>query len=159
MTTIHLHEAQPDHADHILAVLVAAFEQYRDQLDPPSGVFRETAADIRQKLARGGGFVACDEQRIIGAVLYQAHPDYMYLGRLAVLPDYRGQHIATRLITQVEQQALVRQLATVRLNVRLSLTGNQRFFHSVGYTITDYCCHENYTEFTYVTMEKKLTLA
>jgi ribosomal protein S18 acetylase RimI-like enzyme len=157
MTTIHFHDAELNQADQILAVLIAAFDQYRQQLDPPSGVFEETPDDIQEKMSHGGGIVACDGQHIVGVVLYQPHADYMYLGRLGVLPEYRGRQIATRLITQVEHLAHERNLPCVRLNVRIGLTANQKFFQGLGYTITDYCRHENYIDFTYVAMEKKLT--
>lgn len=155
-TTIHIQAATGDQADQILSVLVAAFEQYRQQLDPPSGVFRETPEDIRRKLAQGGGIVAYDGDVLVGVVLYQPHADYMYLGRLGVLPEYRGRQIATRLCKRVEQVAHDHNLSRIQLGVRIVLTGNQRFFRSLGYTITEYHCHENYTEFTYVSMEKSL---
>jgi predicted N-acetyltransferase YhbS len=157
LTTVRIHAATTNHADQILSVLVAAFEQYRQVLDPPSGVFRETPDRIRHKLDQGGGFVALDGQRLVGVVLYQPHSNHMYLGRLGVLPEYRGHQIATRLTAHVEQTALEHDLHRMRLCVRIGLTGNQQFFKSLDYQITAYNCHENYTAYTYVTMEKTLT--
>ena len=133
MPAITIAAATGDQAAQILAVIVAAFEQYRAVLDPPSGVFRETADTLRHKLDQGGGFVARDGAAIVGAVLYQPHPDYLYLGRLAVLPEYRGGQIATRLCAAVEQAARERGLIRVQLAVRLVLTDNQRFFQGLGY--------------------------
>lgn len=158
MTTIHIHKAAINQAGQILPVIVSAFEQYRHKLDPPSGVFTETPDTIRQKLEQGGGFVACEGERIVGAVLYQSRPDYMYLGRLAVLPAYRGRQIATRLSASVEQAALEHHLYRVQLGVRIGLKGNQQFFQRLGYHIKEYRCHENYTEYTFVWMEKRLTV-
>ncbi len=156
MTTIHIQEATLNQAEQILPVIVAAFEEYRDRFDPPSGVFKETPESIRQKLGKGGGFIACDDQRMVGAVLYESRPDYMYLGRLAVLPEYRGQQIATRLCASVEEAALQHHFSCLQLGVRIELTGNQQFFQGLGYRIKEYRCHENYTEYTYVWMEKTL---
>lgn len=157
MISIHIQPATIDQADQILSVLLGAFEQYRQRLDPSSGVFHETAEDIQQKLELGGGFVARDGAQMVGVVLYQPHPDYMYLGRLGVLPTYRGQQIAMRLCAQVEQAALEHQLHRVQLAVRIVLTDNQQFFQNLGYRIVSYHSHEHYTQFTYVTMEKELT--
>lgn len=157
MTTIQIHAATVDQAAQILSVLVTAFEEYRQVLDPPSGVFRETVDQILHKLELGGGFVAWDGERIVGVVLYQRYPDYMYLGRLGVLPEYRGRQIATQLTNKVEQAALERGLRRVQLGVRIGLTGNQQFFQHLGYHIVSYHAHENHTEFTYVMMEKQLT--
>jgi ribosomal protein S18 acetylase RimI-like enzyme len=157
MTTIRIDAATRDQGEQILAVLVEAFEQYRTILDPPSGVFHETPASIRRKLEMGGGFVARDSVALVGVVLYQPYPDYMYLGRLGVLPAYRGGQIATRLCASVEQAAQERGLPRVQLAVRLALTDNQRFFQSLGYQVVSYHSHEGYTEATFVTMEKALT--
>ena len=154
--TIRIEAATVDLADPILAVIVAAFEQYRDHLDPPSGVFRESSDQIRHKLEAGGGFVARAHDTMAGAVLYHPYPDYMYLGRLAVLPAYRGRQIARQLIAAVEQAARDRQLPCVQLGVRVQLTGNQRLFKSLGYVVTGAHAHEGYAEPTYLTMEKRL---
>ncbi|HLA44841.1 MAG TPA: GNAT family N-acetyltransferase, partial [Aggregatilineales bacterium] len=138
------------------SVIVEAFEQYRYKLDPPSGVFRETPESIRQKI-ENGGFTACNGEKIIGAVLYEPHSDYMYLGRLAVLPVYRRRHIAVDLIATVEQAAHEQNLSRVRLGVRIGLEGNQRLFQNLGYQIIEQHSHEGYSEITYLMMEKRLT--
>jgi predicted N-acetyltransferase YhbS len=157
MTAVKIDLAIIDQAEGILTVIVAAFEQYREVLDPPSGVFRETTDSIRQKLEQGGGFVAGDNSQIVGAVLYQPYSDYMYLGRLAVLPEYRGRQIASQLVDRVEQAALERHLCRSQLCVRIALTGNQQLFERLGYRIISYHNHEGYAEHTFVTMEKALT--
>ena len=54
--------------------------------------------------------------------------DDLYFGRLAVVPEARGQGIARRLIEAVEDEARRRELAGVRLGVRIVLTENQQLF-------------------------------
>jgi ribosomal protein S18 acetylase RimI-like enzyme len=120
--------------------------------------FSETPDDIKHKLTAGGGFVASDGLEIVGMVLYQPHTEYMYLGRLAVLPDYRGRHIARNLIAAVEQEARKQNLYCVQLGVRLVLRDNQALFQRLGYTIKSYHAHEGYNDYTYATMEKRLPL-
>ena len=158
---IHIQIATIDLTESILSVIVAAFEQYRDVLDPPSGVFSETPAQIQHKLETGGGFVAYeeidDQLSMVGAVLYQPNLAYMYLGRLAVLPTYRGFGIARKLTNVVEQKAIEYKLPCVQLAVRLKLTDNQKFFQQLGYKIVSYEAHEGYSDPTFVTMEKQLS--
>lgn len=133
---IQIQTATVESAKSILSVIVAAFEQYRDVLDPPSGVFSETPAKIQHKLETGGGFIAYDEigdrLSMVGAVLYQPNLEYMYLGRLAVLPTYRGFGIAKQLAIAVEQKTIEYKLPCVQLGVRLILTDNQKFFQQLG---------------------------
>ena len=143
-------------AEDFLRVLVASFEQYRDTLDPPSGVFKETPHSISQKIEAGGGYLAYDESSIVGVVLYQFYPEALYLGRLGVLQTHRGQRIAHQLIAAVEQTALAHDLHSIQLGVRIDLKGNQRLFTSLGYEIISYDRHEGYSEITSVTMLKRL---
>lgn len=156
-STVTIQAAALDQSAAIQAVIQAAFEQYREQLDPPSSVFRESAAQIRSKLEAGGGFIACAGEDMVGAVLYEAQPDYMYLGRLAVLPAYRGQGIANRLVQAVEQAAIQHKLPRVELAVRIALSRNQAFFQHMGYAISAYHAHEGYSVSTYVSMQKSLS--
>lgn len=156
MTRIHIEPASPDLAGHFLAVLVASFEQYRLTLDPPSGVFKETPESIARKIESGGGFMAYDDTTLVGVVLYEFHQDALYLGRLGVLPDYRGQKIAHQLINAVEQVAVAHQAPCIELGVRIGLVSNQQLFKSLGYEITSYDRHEGYSEITSLTMVKQL---
>src|SRR5919198_866349 len=52
--TITLREATTTDVPTLLALVHAAFEQYRDCLDPPSGAHRETEASLRAALHAGG---------------------------------------------------------------------------------------------------------
>ena len=55
--------------------------------------------------------------------------DDLYFGRLSVVPEARGQGLARRLIEAVEDEARRRELAGVRLGVRIVLTENQTAVH------------------------------
>ena len=111
-----------------------SFEQYRGKLMPESGAFRETADAIAAELAhdcrrhRRGA-----ERRVVGCVMVKLMEDDLYFGRLPSLPAARGHGIARRLIEAVEDEARRRELAGVRLGVRIVLTENQRLFTSLGY--------------------------
>ena len=57
--TITLREATTSDVPTLLALVHAAFEQYRDRLDPPSGAHHETAATLQAALQAGGAVLAC----------------------------------------------------------------------------------------------------
>src|SRR4051812_14068957 len=102
-----LHDASLDDAALITSLIHQGFEEYRDTLYPPSGAHKETADTISAKMQKGGAILArCDEQWA-GAVLYYPDEDtgLMYLGRLAILPNFRRRGLARALSLAVEDKA------------------------------------------------------
>ncbi len=149
----------PVHEDELpvlLRLIQAAFEEHRGKLDPPSGVFKETLESLRGKWSRGGAFIAQLNGEAAGGVLYEPETGFMYLGRLAVPPEFRGQGVARALVEAVEQQARTLHLPCVRLGVRTQLPANRHLFEHLGYEVIRYDCHPGYTEPTMMMLEKKL---
>ena len=61
---------------------------------------------------------------------------YLYVGRVSVLPAFRGRGVATALMAWCEQLALDRGLHEVRLGVRLGLVRNEALYRRLGYRPT-----------------------
>jgi predicted N-acetyltransferase YhbS len=97
--------AVPDEAARVARVMRAAFEQYRDALEPPSGALVADAASVRELMELGGILVCESDGRIVASVFHRTHPGHVYLGRLAVLPAFRGRGLAVRLVAAVESRA------------------------------------------------------
>lgn len=154
MSTITLRAATLDDANTVLNVIHAAFEPYRGVLNPPSGAHKETQETIAQKIETGGGFIATLDDIVAGVVVYQPEETRLYLGRLAVLPEYRGKGIAHVLIAAVEELARQHGFPGVRLGVRVQLPQNRAFFERLGYQVTEYESHPGFTEYTFMNMEK-----
>ena len=114
-------------------VMRAAFEQYRDALEPPSGALATDAAGVRELMELGGILVCESDGRIVASVFHRTHPDHVYLGRLAVLPAFRRRGLAVRLVAAVESLAAANGRRQVRLGVRLALPENRAFFERLGY--------------------------
>ena len=132
--TLVLRAATAADAAAVAATIAAAFEQYRGKLEPESGAFGETAEGIAAELARDSGAIIAERNgQIVGCVMLKLVDDDLYFGRLAVTPAARGLGIARRLIEAVEDEARRRELAGVRLGVRIVLTENQQLFASLGY--------------------------
>ena len=79
----------------ILQLTLDAYAPYRDRLQPPSGVCRETVADVVQAIEEGAVFVAvANGSALVGAVRVRAAEadaasaddvsNAVYCGRLAV---------------------------------------------------------------------------
>jgi predicted N-acetyltransferase YhbS len=144
-------------ATAIAAVIAASFAQYRGQLVPESGAFRETAATIAAELQRGAGAIVAEQNgEMLGCVLVEEKEGDLYFGRLSVLPSARGQSLSKRLIGAVEAEARRRGLAGVRLGVRVVLTDNQRLFLALGYRETSREAHPGFNHPTSINMRKPL---
>lgn len=137
--------------------IAAAFEQYRGKLQPESGAFRETTDAIAAELARDSGAIVAERNgTVVGCVMVKLMEGDLYFGRLAVLPSERGHGIARRLVEAVEDEARRRELAGVRMGVRIVLTDNQRFFTSLGYVEYSREAHEGFDHPTSINMRKAL---
>lgn len=144
-------------AASLARTIAAAFEQYRGKLQPESGAFRETADAIATELTRDSGAIVAEQNgSVVGCVMVKLMEGDLYFGRLAVLPSERGHGIARRLVEAVEDEARRRDLAGVRLGVRIVLTDNQRFFTSLGYVEYSREAHEGFDQPTSINMRKAL---
>ncbi|MGC8634097.1 MAG: GNAT family N-acetyltransferase [Candidatus Limnocylindrales bacterium] len=167
--------ASPDDAPLVMALTLAAYEEYRGVLVPESGVFHETLEEVRgllegragatlvpgarnPALASSGAVIAQIGGIAVGCARWsvqmkEAPPDtdrpgreatpspapstaFLYVGRVAVLPGYRGQGVASALVAWCERLAVDRRLAEARLGVRLGLERNERLYRRLGYEPT-----------------------
>jgi predicted N-acetyltransferase YhbS len=156
MSEIVLRETTDDDIPTIVAVTRAAFEEFTSWLNPPSGAQNETPEKVRAKLVSGHGVLALIGDRVVGSVYYSAEAEYVYLGRLAVLPEFRGRGIGTALVAEVERRARELGRARVRLGVRLALPHLRVRYERLGYKVYEERSHEGFAEPTYLMMEKLL---
>lgn len=148
--------AQVEEAAALLQVIRAAYAEFADKLDPPSGAFAETVESIGAKLRKGGAIHALYGEERVGCVLYEPRQGYMYFGRLAVLPAWRSGGLAKALIGAVETEAQRHHLTRVQIGVRLVLPGHQTYYEALGYRPIEITCHPGFSQPTSVTMEKQL---
>jgi ribosomal protein S18 acetylase RimI-like enzyme len=153
---IVIREGSKEDCPAVLSLMLAAFAQYRDWLEPESGVFRETAVTLQTKLQNETLLLAYDQDQLVGCLFYKPKGCGLYFGRLSVLPAYQGRGIARQLILAVEHIAHSRSCDFVTLSVRIVLEENIRFFASLGYEIVDTGTHDGYVEPTYYKLKKYL---
>ena len=100
---VSIRAAEPGDEEAIAAVILSAFEPYRGRIQPTPSALSETAESVGQRLAAGAGFVAEAQERMLGCVLTTFNaPGELYVGRLAVVPQWRRHGLARRLMARAE---------------------------------------------------------
>ena len=156
MSELILREATIDDAPAITAVLMAAFEEYRGRLEPPSGAHGETVEKVREKMWAARVVLAQAGDQVIGCVFYELSSRRIYLSRLAVLPAHRRRGVGRALVEYVEGCALALNVPCVRLGVRVALAENRAYYERMGYRFVGAGAHDGYAEPTYLILEKTL---
>lgn len=139
----------------ISEVIKAAFAEYQGRLEPPSSAEMKSPEVVKKELKAGNALVIEANGTIVACVFYQPKGEDVYLERLAVLPDYRKQGIATMLIREVEKRAKERRAKGLSLSVRLALTKQQAFYSSLGFKFESYGTHVGFSEPTFMIMKKR----
>ncbi|HLW03875.1 MAG TPA: GNAT family N-acetyltransferase [Ktedonobacterales bacterium] len=157
---ITLRAAAVEDAPTILMITRAAFEEFRNRLDPPSGALDETLEDLRASAFQPdhGAVLAFVQGQPAGVLRWSTPPErgYLYVGRVAVLPAYRRQGIASALMRWIDAHAAAVGLPAVQFGVRLQSPENIRFYEHLGYHISEYAHHAGYDLPTFVWMRKDL---
>jgi GNAT superfamily N-acetyltransferase len=156
--TVRVRHAAPDEAALLSGLIRKAFSAYPVPLVPPSSAPTETPEAVRAKLATDhGAGIAEIGATPVGCVLFTPQgTGTLYLGRLAVLPAWRGRGVARALIAFVEGEARLARARVITLNVRIALPDNQRLFASCGFVEVSREAHPGFTEPTSINMEKRL---
>ncbi len=126
--------ASMDEIQIVKDVMYESFKEYIGILKPQSGALRETVEGIKKKIeGRGGALLVWDEAKPVGTVLYYYESDYMFIGRVSVLPTYRGKGIGKSLMAYLEDLAKRMGYLKTIVNVRLSLPDNLRYYERLKY--------------------------
>jgi len=141
----------PARADELLTLAHRAFGAL--DIDPPSGVLKETAADFAARLASETCFVIEQGGRIVASVFCIRQGDALYIGRLAVAPDMRRRGLAGALVEAAKVEARRLGAKRMTLKVRISLKDNVALFQRHGFVIVAEGTHAGYPAPTQYAME------
>jgi GNAT superfamily N-acetyltransferase len=156
MQATTLRRLTPADAEAVATLVRTAFAAQSRATDPPSGALGETTASVSAKLAEGGGAGAEADGALVGVALWAEKDGALSIGRVSVLPAWRGQGIARALLAAAEAEARRRGLVRMTLRVRLALGENQRLFAGFGFAPVGQGAHPGYREPTFLVMEKRL---
>lgn len=116
-------------------LMLIGFAQFRDLLDPPSSAFWETDEDVAAAIERGGAAIAWLGEMPVGSVRFEPEDAWLYVGRLAVIPEARRRGVARSLMLAAEAQAPRFGVTEAQLSMREVLPGNRALFESLGYEV------------------------
>jgi GNAT superfamily N-acetyltransferase len=143
-------------ADEAACVIRAAFAAQPRSTEPPSSALKETAGTVAAKFAAGSGIGAFASGALVAAVLWEIKAGALHVGRVSVVPAWRGRSLAGALIGACESEANRRGLARMTLRVRLELPENERLFERFGFERRELDAHEGFDKPTQAVMEKRL---
>jgi len=149
-----LRAARAEDAAAIAALIRSAFARQTVVTDPLPSALKETEASIRTHFATGGAGVLVEGP--VACLLWKEEASGLYVGRLAVHPEARGQGLAKRMIAAAEEEARRRGLSRLFLSTRLVLVDNRKLFAACGFVETSVEAHPGYRYPTFVNMEKRL---
>jgi ribosomal protein S18 acetylase RimI-like enzyme len=135
--TFRITPASQEDAPLVFDIMQHAFAEYLGVLDPPSGVHAETLDDVIHAMDDGGAVLAWIDNQPVGTARYAYHGDSCYIGRVSVLPAYRGQGIASAMMDYIEGIARAHGSAYLEIAVRVALESNVHLYERIGYTITE----------------------
>lgn len=119
-------------AEDVLAVVREAFGA-RPVLDPPADASGETLESIRERLAASGGVLAELDGRPVGALVFEADGDTMFLRRFGVVPGAQGRGVARDLVTTALRVATEHGAVAAAVVAREELPETIRFWEAQGF--------------------------
>jgi GNAT superfamily N-acetyltransferase len=134
--------ARAEEAPLVHGIMQQAFEEYRWTLTPPTGALKETVQDVASAMCKGGAILAFAGDEAIGSARFEEFwPNYLYLGRLSVLPAHRGRGVGKAMVKWLEDYASAFGVGEVRLGVRTGLISNLQFYLRLGYDVDRFDDH------------------
>lgn len=118
-------------------VMMKAFSEYKDEV-PPSSALEETIGSISTALSDNEmALLAYDDEQPIGMVRFKLLQHELYFFRLSVIPEKRGQGIAKKMLTRLEEYAKANGVPKLLCKVRKTVPKNIQLYHSIGYRVID----------------------
>jgi GNAT superfamily N-acetyltransferase len=139
---------------NILQLVQSAFAYMEDRIDPPSSMHKLDQPAIQEQCRKG-------EVWSLGSapdacIFLKEKNDALYVGKLAVRLDKRGQGLARKLMDLAEERARDKGLHALELETRLELTENHETFGRLGFEKTAEGRHEGYDRATFIIMRKAI---
>lgn len=130
---IVVREAVAEEAQLIADITRAA---WANKVAVTSSGHRETATRVLDDLRDGGGFILLVDEVPAGAVRWiplESESDILEIGRMGVLPEFRGNNLSQHLLEAVIHHALSCEISELRLAVRVDQPRLLDFYSAFGF--------------------------
>jgi ribosomal protein S18 acetylase RimI-like enzyme len=125
----------PEEAGTVHAIMIDAFQAYRDAL-PPTSALNETVASVRRDLENGEGAILCTlDGRPVGSARYSIK-EGLYFHRLAVLRSDQGQGAGAAMVKWLVEEGVRAGQRVIWLKVRASEPRNVTYYHRQGFVVS-----------------------
>ena len=143
----------------LLQLVQDSFAYMEARIDPPSSMHRLTVESVRQHAREEEIWIAEDGAGGVAAcVFYTRLPGRLYLGKMAVRPDWRGHGLAWAMVRKAEERAAALGLPLLELQSRIELVENHRTFARLGFVKTGEESHPGYSRPTSIRMQREVSL-
>lgn len=142
--------------DSLLELVLSAFAPMQGVIDPPSSALSLTPRTLAAKAARERVFAVFEGAGPVACMFCDPRGDSLYVGKLAVRPDCQGAGLGAALLTRAEAEARRLGCRSLDLQTRIELTGNRRFFESLGFAVAFEGRHEGHDRTTWLWLRKGL---
>jgi GNAT superfamily N-acetyltransferase len=120
-------------AEAVLELIQLAFAEQAGRIDPPSSMNNLTVIDVINHMETASVWGIEHNLQMIGCLFGTSQNDALYLSKLSVHPNARGQGVAGRLMTTAEIFAKDDGFAWLEVIARVELLENHRLFAHLGF--------------------------
>lgn len=149
-------DLEGDDMNALLGLILRSFAAMEGRIDPPSSAHSLSVESLRRRAREEIGYLIALEDKPIACLFCKAELDALYLGKLAVDPDFQGKGLGRLLLAAAEDLALSLGLSHLRLETRIELTENHECFRRWGFEKTAENSHPGYDRTTSIEMMKRL---
>lgn len=135
-----------------LRLIQVAFAEHDGRVDPPSSMYHLTLKDLEDR----GKEVWSLGPEPRAVVILTPQSDALYLGKLAVLPEYRGRGLSRLLVEHAAWRAGQLGLRNLELETRIELIDNHAAFAKMGFVKIAETAHPGYDRPTSIKMRRAL---
>lgn len=138
----------------VLDLIRRSFAAMEGRIRPGSSVNRMTAETLMAQAVTAEVWVLLDGARPVATMTLTQRESSLYIGKLAVADDLRGQGLARQLVRHADQRATALGLKELELQTRVELTENQALFAHLGFREVERTAHPGFAHPTSITFRK-----
>lgn len=143
----------------LLALVRQSFAYMDERIDPPSSLKGMSLEDFKAKAQAERLIVAEADGRLLGCAFAALREDCLYLGKVAVAPEARGQGVARAMFAVAEALAREQGRPFLELQTRVELTENHATFAALGFQVVARTAHPGFDRPTSLTLRKPVGAA